>query len=162
MKTIIQKRADQLQPGDIIVKRDVGRMVVVQTAQSGETVMILAADVATGFSSSPAVWPAHATFDVESHELTSAQQHADELVELLWIAANQLRGGSPNQQKVDYRIRAMLKRINPPQPPTMEEMIRAMEQLAEGAQHVADGTWDASTMQKMRDTAHDIIRRARP
>lgn len=170
MKTIIEKRADQLQPGDIIVKRDGAREVVVRAVEKDGNVVIIAATLGTNFSSPPAVWPADSTFDVEVYQLTPAQQHAEELLAAarkylpeLEDRINEYGGQAAADQHPEViALRALLAKLAPPPPPTMEEMINAMEQLAEGAQHVADGTWDASTMQKMRDTAHDIIRRARP
>jgi hypothetical protein len=127
MKTIIQKRADQLQPGDIICHRGGGRSVVQHTINDGVTVKVHTATIGS-IADSTKHWATHTTFDVEVAQLTPAQQHADEMVKLL----RDIRT-LPAGARVDLARRAdeLLAKIT--QPPTMNEVLESMCLLVQAA-----------------------------
>lgn len=160
MKTVIQKRADRLQPGDIISYPD-QRSIVLSVKHSPMSVRIVALviDVAHKLIDrdvSPGV-----EIMTEVDQLTPAQRHADELVESLLAAANILRGGNLSAQEHERKIRTLLAKLEPIEPPTLQEALGALMKLADGAGAVMAGTWEKDSMQPERTAAHDIIRRAR-
>lgn len=62
-------------------------------------------------------------------ELTPAQQHADELVEMLWIVANRVRAAGGD----DTDARALLDKIQPPEPSTLlPEALEVLEAITNG------------------------------
>lgn len=110
---IIQKRADEIKPGDVLPIKD-GRVVVLSArGVAGGYVEIVAAAAGESYSElMPRIErePANVRIAVESPDLTLAQQHAGELVELLNKCVEELPFGSDSA----IQVISMLEKIMPP------------------------------------------------
>lgn len=124
MTTTITKRADELKPGDVISRFDRPTSVVIQGAAPvhvGE-VKFLAYDIGAREIITVEVG-CSADYAVEAPTLTPAQQHAEELLRFVRkIAAS-------DYAQADEEASEVLAKIDPPQPPTLEEVIKALDSI---------------------------------
>lgn len=122
---IVQKRADELKRGDVLAD---GRVVVSKVERSQEN-NISAFMHGEGESRTFEYFmPGERIVDVESPDLTPAQQHAEELAEAGKLIANQLvKSFYPAEMIVAIEtMRALLDKIKPPEPPTLEEALASL------------------------------------
>lgn len=119
MKTIIEKRFDQLEPGDVLPGDDGYALVVYNVVDNGpgacRDVWCVEADRAAKVRSM--THKSSELFAVECRDLTPAQQHADELLEL--VRATSIHRSGP----LSDRAQALIDKIDPPQPPTLDEAL---------------------------------------
>lgn len=144
---IIEKKVCDLKPGDILPNVGNRPYVVLGTRATAvglHTLMVAAlGPCPIGHSIeqriSEHLWHPESAVKVEVSDLTPAQQHADELAALLReafdIGAAGTQRASDGFAIADLRARwrawepqvdALLKRIDPPQPPTLEEAIQVL------------------------------------
>jgi hypothetical protein len=127
---IIQKQADQLQPGDILP--DPRRVIVAAVPQMGNTACIGVFTVSLGEAMSPQPVPKffdlRQTVDVEVPDpiLTPAQVHAEELLELArMVSAVTAPPGTSDAASIIGRAHALINKIEP-KPVTLDEVLRAL------------------------------------
>lgn len=145
MKTIA-KRADQLQPGDISRQKgvpDAAYVVVGITNYMGTVTACCIAKGALGeriFSRRFEFKPEDPVFvEAPCTTLTPNQERADELAEMLrqGVKWNTPLHGIPTAPWV-AAARVLLDEIDPPKPPTLEEMAKALDVAARGLPLTAD------------------------
>lgn len=132
---IIQKRADELKPGDVVVtERERQKAVVLRapvpaahTYEGRKRLDVLAFALdseVTGHTS----FFADGMADVESLDLTQAQLHAEELAKYARGYFSAVDAGYlPAFSKDEYsEFRALLDAIKPPEPPTLAEALNAL------------------------------------
>lgn len=143
---VIQKRADELRPGDDVALLMGGPMSAPNLKERLVMLRFNGADLGNdGIAFGRLAHAGRApltdiryfrpddSVNVEApDELTPAQQHADELREMLWRAANFMRGRA-SFTEIEAEARALLERIEPPAPPTLEEALAALTNLLQPA-----------------------------
>lgn len=158
MTATITKRADELKPGDVIQRA------------AGEVWRVLELDCAS-LCMEVTVWrmiPGEMgrmfhydadnaqEFTVESPTLSPAQQHAEELRDTLRNLVDALDNGvryhAPAVQLMK-NAEALLAKIDPPAPPTLEEALKMLDEMAE-----AHESGDAAHCRKL---SRDLLDRAR-
>lgn len=129
----IQKRADELKPGDVFTWGGVRVVALRVEARDNEIVICTARlpDPAyAGGAPSQVSYPRTCVMQVETNapDLTPAQQHADELAEALLEVRTEVPVlGMLRRQRID----ALLDKIKPPEPPTLEEALYALQLVTE-------------------------------
>jgi hypothetical protein len=124
----IQKRAFEIKPGDVI-QTDSDRLTVLHIqAESSKEIAFLCAYL-DSLKPEPHIrrWAHKMTVKVEvnSPALTSAQQHADELVAML----QRCEPAFDNYPELSVAVDTLLEKVRPPEPPTLAE---ALEVLVSG------------------------------
>lgn len=155
MKTI-QKRADELKPGDII-DFGIGRYVLLRGNSKGKTLegehyadfAAVALDVPMAVIK-PVVLTGE--YKTEVPALTPAQEHAEEMAELL--RRIMIRVDDP-MKLIPQEIAALLAKIDPPKAPTLEEALKALSSLRD------INSVDVATYEKICAQADSILDRAR-
>jgi len=153
MKTI-QKRADELKPGDVVFFD--GRRAAFQYVSSAQPGALMSAEhrlhmfagLGSHFDSQPGIdriqrWmPPAMPVDVEAPALTPAQEHAEELLRYFrdYLALCQFDferlPDEHNRSVLGKRISelsALLAKIDPPKAPTYEETLAALDALLTGS-----------------------------
>lgn len=129
----ITKNADQLQPGDIIpaIPGMRHRRVIVMVRTDGRCVMPLTCDLGEPskvpyLPSAPVEqYVSSDKIEVEAPDLTPAQQHAEELLQIVRNVADM-----PNAPVQAKMARLVIDKIDPPNPPTYEELLASVKSLA--------------------------------
>lgn len=127
---IIQRRADQLEPGDILP--DPRRVITCVASLPGVTSTIVVFTVSLEPGPEPQRAPPfappqaesfqqHQTVNVEVRDFTPVQVHAEELVALARLSVQHSLTGP-----VKNAALAVLAKIDPPAPPTLEELAGAL------------------------------------
>jgi hypothetical protein len=162
---IIQKRADELKPGDVLPTQSgicsFPYMVIRGSSRKGSEWVyhyVCAVD-----KDAPYVFEAKFAADivcnVESPDLTLAQQHAEELLALVRKMAGVFKY-SHTMSDADVAAHGkayvemaheVLAKIDPPEPPTLAEALESLDAL----------TSETSHMPKARDYALGLLDRAR-
>lgn len=158
---IIQKRADELKPGDILAKKGLHRAVVIATSQlNPQCVSIIMVRLgSTGYINSPAL-PAtnEAPFDVE---VPDPKVSDDDLADLIKAARAWLNGSVPTISDRDL-IARLVDKLSPPNPPTLDEVLLALTDAAQWVgvdpERYSDGIVEAG---KVGNRVDSIIQRAR-
>lgn len=134
MSTTIQKRADELKPGDVIEVADKGACSVLYFARREHALddefQISFGRHATGSVFTAQVNPACIFYTVRSLDLTPAQQHAEELRDTLRNLVDALDNGVMYHAHASQPMKdaeALLAKIDPPVPPTLEETLAALD-----------------------------------
>jgi hypothetical protein len=124
--SVIQKRADELKPGDVVVNfRGSASLVCPAICIRGLEMGITKFFAGTGDHA--AIFLGYATVvDVDALDLTPAQQHAEEMLDLLCDVY--ARAVDP-QNLIPQRIKALVDKIKPPEPPTLEEALASLGAL---------------------------------
>lgn len=169
----VNKVAAQLQVGDIYTCQG-GRAVVVHMVDRGAFGVLLYTAV-LGRQPLPVMAPPETTsweakFCVEVPEpapLTPAQQLAEELRDrlqwLLGFVSTYARGHmGPATPEFD-KVRALLDKVMPPNPPTLAEVLAALELSTKWANLNVDnlGEGDREACDKAERNAVDVLNRAR-
>jgi len=125
---IIQKRADELKPGDVLPVKDGSVVLVGVRYLSADCVELMGCamtddkmDVKTR-SQREFI---NTRVAVESPDLTPAQQHAEELARALMDCLEALPRGIPEAT----RAAALLDKVLPPEPPTLAEALAELEAI---------------------------------
>lgn len=128
----IKKRADELQPGDVLPANPLAarRVVLMTVLTTGNLIAIHTHGLghATGqypVAPQPVAVPTHTPIDVEVRDappLTLAQQHAQELLEIV----RETVSGDCTPETLE-RGRVLLDKIDPPKPVTLAELLAALE-----------------------------------
>lgn len=133
MSTTIQKRADELKPGDVMIYGD-DRCSVLQIVRDpvGAKVKLCALPEVGEVAELAPAWIRlnSAPIEVEAPALTPAQQHAEELAELLRTAVTVARQGASRVRQWVIDAEELLKTFEPPEPPTLEEALDALNAVA--------------------------------
>lgn len=153
MKTTISKRFDALNTGDIVMKESV-RLAVAHVSKRGavQCVSLSGPLVFTLDLPRPADGMVQVEVEQQPVPLTPAQQHADELVEMLWRCANMMRGSSVRLD-VETEARALLDKIDPPQPPTLDEALGMLRDIREVINPPGLGVTTGQMLDAMLDRA---------
>ena len=179
---IIHKRADELQVGDVVsiyvppmptapgqfpAAPTVERLMFIGAEKNPRSVSheMTAFFIVLAEGRKPSQTERHFyafhSLDVEVPEaepLTPAQQHAEDMVEMLWVAANHLRtSAQPGNQDVEARARALLAEVRP-EPPTLAEALEALYAITPLA--FDDQMYDEDTARVKAD-AYKLLERAR-
>lgn len=156
---IIQRRADQLQPGDILPARNDGfapRRVITAIAPNNVpcTAQLFVSELIIfepGRALRPPLAPEYIKLDeairVEVPDLTPAQARAEEMLDLLEKVAQHAPAFLAGE------ARDLLDELRP-KPPTMDEVLRVLASLSES-------TDDPGYIGLLRDDAKTILYRAR-
>lgn len=126
---IIQKRADELKPGDVVTMGKNGKcsfLYASREAIADEVRMQFGAHNGWGLVTHMLNCGEDTVFHVESPDLTPAQQHAEELAEALQVMMNCHAYGAELYD--DYRAKyiALLDKIKPP---TLAEALGMLEKI---------------------------------
>lgn len=152
----ITKRIGDLRAGDVILRPDGNRISIVQlgsvTIDGGEARIEVHAVVLT-YKRPPVVttFTLAGEVQVEAPALTPAQQHAEEMVELL--RRIMARVDDP-RKLIPQEIKMLLEKIDPPAPPTLEEALRLIAALRNSGD-------DAAGLKLDRDAAAMLDRARR-
>jgi hypothetical protein len=148
---IIQKRADELKPGDVLT----GDLKAVVISSLSNGYIWHGAPNGYGTVDISTLSPAHADlFEVEARDLTPAQQHAEELHKYAEMFFRQYCNGERADAGDDGKLAYLLDAIAPPAPPTLEEALEALRQVVAVRQTMGDH--EAS-----EERAKDLLDRAR-
>lgn len=149
---IIQKRADELNPGDHVLSLNGGQEWVILRHYLAQAQDVKITVGVIGAGSAEHYWvPSGQYFEMVQPNLTPAQQHAEELVELLAECSPIL-----GHDAISARINAMLDKITPPEPPTLAE---ALELIAFGAAK-ASGDYKPGDFTRRAEVILDRARRS--
>lgn len=141
---VIQKRADELKPGDVLTNPS--RDVVLFAICEGSTLRIGTYDTEEQKTSTRYLHN-NDMVDVEAPELTHAQQHAEELYA---VAERMVRTGNWGCLELSQ----VVAKIKPPEPPTLAEALEALDALHKKAGRTGDAM-------KEFDSAWHVLERAR-
>lgn len=119
---IIQKRADELKRGDVVLASNI-YVIIGKREPAGDHVAYKAYNADDDSDDTFVCYP-YIAVSVESPDLTPAQQHAEELVEAL---ENLAVGKTTIAQMAAARV--LLDKIKPPEPPTLVEALEAIISL---------------------------------
>ena len=145
----IQKRADELRPGDVIVIKAPGgtvapavdqRLAVLYTfssaaIQGGDLITVHAVDLGGAqympgiLIQAPRAFSADQLLYVESPDLTPAQQHAEELAEALRVMMDCHDSGAELYHDYHAKYTTLLDKIKPPEPPTLAEALELVRKV---------------------------------
>ena len=148
----MKKRAEDLRRGDVITNLYGAHMmrcpaVVINDYECGS---VRLSDAAGGLGT---IMIGYAQdVEVESPTLTPAQQHAEEMLELL---RRVLARVEDPRKLIPQQIRELLDRIEPPAPPTAEELAEALAALRGTAQPLFN------VEKHVIDAADAVLQRAR-
>lgn len=121
MTNTITKRADELKPGDILPANEAWvRRVIVSVkplSRAGDGWLAIRWAGQDSGALETLDFAPSSTFEVESTALSSAQQHAEELLALVRKTAE----STPRAYREE--MDALLAKIDPPAPPTLEEAL---------------------------------------
>lgn len=127
----MKKKAEDLKPGDVIPGNEAYGPRVVFSAGPSSTYPLMVAVRFFGLWANAIdeiTAAKRAEFEVESPALSPAQQHAEEMVDIMRTIVQ--RDFSPSVLIRDSE--ALLARIDPPKPPSVEELLAALAKLAQG------------------------------
>lgn len=155
----IQKRADELKPGDVF-EFDERRIVLAAMAHDG-CIAVIHAQIGIYPKShgeydsmvEEGRWNPSAQFAVESPDLTPAQQHAEELADTLRKLVDSLDNGVMYHAHAAQPMKdahALLDKIKPPEPPTLEEALKALETLHASTHPGSEPHWSYDTEASVR------------
>jgi hypothetical protein len=135
---IITKRADELKPGDILAVEGTNRRNVILKARDiGNGVRVTFAGINLHHTEvESATLVNDREFNVEALDLTPAQERADLLVEVLRDGVKSQMAYAPAGAKLPTWVgnaRDLLDEIDPPNPPTIEELLTALKDAAKWA-----------------------------
>lgn len=150
---IIQKRADELKRGDMLAD---GRIVTNMKGMGAFVVVHCIGERETSIYCDE--YDKSRQIDVESPDLTPAQQHAEELAKRLWAIVDDSDQGN----FIDLNgARALLDKIKPPEPPTLAEALDVVLALTRAARE--QGTVEAGMHEPISNgaTLLDRARRAK-
>lgn len=149
---IIQKRADELKRGDMLAN---GRIVTNMKGMGAFVVVHCIGERETSIYCDE--YDKSRQIDVESPDLTPAQQHAEELVKRLWAIVDDSDQGN----FIDLNgARALLDKIKPPEPPTLTEALAELDSLRSHAKTCGAFKECGVVMERSVDSLLDRARRA--
>lgn len=153
----MKKKAEDLKPGDII-NYDCGSMVVVAIIQKRVSALVevdaLIVELNLGKKAKIEAMTISGINEVESPALSPAQQHAGDFLMMMIRAVNILDGHGVAPE-FTQEARALLARIDPPKPPSVEELAEALGEL----RHV--GAMPASEQKCAMQRIDSVLDRAR-
>lgn len=133
----VQKRADELKPGDVVVNFAGSASLVcpaicIRGLEMGVTKFF------AGSGDHAAIFLGYATVvEVEAPDLTPAQQHAEELAGLVLVAHDtfvnwsSMNASAFQKARMEFEAAAkpIMDAIKPPEPPTLEEALSALDSI---------------------------------
>lgn len=130
----IQKRADELKPGDVLPVKD-GSVVLVGVRYVSADCVELMGCVMSGDRMNVETRNqrefTNTRIAVEVPDLTPAQQHAEELLELAKNVSAAAAGINPPTGSFAHIATALVSKIEPPEPPTLEEALTLLSGVTE-------------------------------
>lgn len=152
----IKKRADELQPGDIITSPDGALRRAVVAVELGPQMGALARIATVRLEEMPPQMRVDENYktellpvEVREAALTPAQQHAEELVEFVRAVMGLSVGDT------ERNARALLDKIDPPAPPTLAEALALLAEIEQ------DQWTGAGSRHKLMQQARAYLERAR-
>jgi hypothetical protein len=155
----VKKKAEELKPGDLVValpgfdQKVIPAFVASVRFDDDQLNAVVTFQGQNGI----ATWSRGLEVEVVVGLLTPAQQHAEELLTMVRRAANLLSDHSFAPQLADD-LRALLARIDPPKPPSAEELAEA---LAELVKYNEMNTMEKIAAKPAEHTARAVLERAR-
>lgn len=144
MKTI-QKRADELKPGDVMIFGSVQYLVVSMGEQAGKCLVHMAPIAEDGGTPMWLEFDQSRMLMIEAPAITSAltpaQEHAEELLDVARRAAKLFEAHNRASEFVD-EVNGLLAKIDPPKAPTYEEALAALAQLLSATPSHAEAAID--------------------
>lgn len=143
MKTI-QKRADELKPGDVVIGFGYDKPGVFVGFHDRDAKDVCARFVIDGTDNIKREWmPFGRIVDVRGAALTPAQEHAEELLHWTRLMFDFIDSPATAFYN-EYRdgVRTLLSKIDPPKAPTYEEALAALAQLLSATPSHAEAAID--------------------
>lgn len=130
---IIQKRADELKPGDVLIAHH-GRHSVLALTEDAGIVEVTTCELRKYGDEAclreRTTRECDVTVYVEAPDLTPAQQHAEDLADALdWLLNDERSSDQALYNEQVPKFRALLDKIKPPEPPTLRDLAYALDSI---------------------------------